>query len=435
MPEELVTTEEAAALLRVSQKTVLRLIRSGRLRADKVGRSWRLRRSDLPCLGGHVDEVVYLDDNASNPIDPVVLDAMMEVWSTQVGNASSSHVIGQRSRAWVERAREKLAALLDARPAEVVFTSGATEANNLILNGFPFDGVRRRVLVSAGEHASVMRAAEAVMAAGRVECAVVPLLPSGLVDVDALSALLEAGDVGLVSIVAANSETGVLNPIQTLSDRVRAAGALLHCDATQWVGRLPWSMEVLGVDAVSISGHKMCGPQGVGGLLGRRSLLRQLRPLLVGGGHEAGLRSGSYNVAGIVGLGAAAELAARKGDATQMAVLRDRLVDRLSKVGGVDVNGRGVDRLPNTANVRFEGAPGDAVLARSTGVAASLGSACHAGSLEPSPTLLAMGLDREAANESIRFSVSRFTTTAGVDRAASIVTGAVNEVRAIGQVA
>ena len=435
MPERLLTTDEAAAALRVSTKTVLRQIRSGQLRASKVGRSWRIRPVDLPCqLGSGVDSVVYLDDNGSNPIAPAVLEAMNEVWAAQpIGNASSAHAIGQRSRARVEEAREQLAALLDARPNEVVFTSGATESNNLVLRGLACH--IGTIAITAGEHDSVKRVAEHLADQSAARHVVIGLTPSGMVDLDMLDAVLAGGDVGLVSIIAANSETGVLNPIAETAERVHAAGALLHCDATQWVGRLPWSLTAMGADAVSLSGHKMCGPQGVGAVVARRDVLRALQPLQVGGGHENGLRAGSYNVAGIVGLGVAATLAADAFDAERLSGLRDRLVDRLRRAEGLAVNGGAAARLPNTANVRFIGAPGDAVLARCATVAASLGSACHAGAIDPSPTLVAMGLTRDEAREAIRFSVTRYTTAQEIDRAATEVIRAVQEVRTLQQVA
>lgn len=435
MFEDLLTTDETAKLLRVSQKTVLRMVRSGGLRAHKVGRSWRIRRSDLPCrLVPESDGVVYLDDNASNPVHPDVVEAVMDVLRMQVGNASSAHSVGERSHGMVEDARMRLADLVGARPNEVVFTSGATEANNLLLRGFPYEQ-RRRVLVSAGEHDSVIRTAEALEHSGSITLSIAPLTSAGTVDLDWLEAQLKVGDVALVSVVAANSETGVLNPVKAISGLAHETGASVHCDATQWVGRLPWSMEELDVDAASLSGHKMCGPQGVGALIARRSLLRRMRPVATGGGHEDGLRSGSYNVAGIVGLGVASVFAADAADARRMARLRDRLVERLSKVSGVTVNGASSPRLPNTANVLFEGAAGDAVLARTPGVAASLGSACHAGSMEPSSTLLSMGLSRDAARSSIRLSVTRFTTESDIDLAATLLSSSVSAVRELERVA
>lgn len=433
MHEELLTADEAAAALRVSTKTVLRHIKSGQLRASKVGRAWRIRRGDLPCLGSPASGVVYLDDNGSSPIAPAVVEAIAEVLTHPIGNASSSHAVGQRSRARIEEARERVAALVGARPSEVVFTSGATEANNLILRGLAPSAPG--VVISAGEHDSVSRVVEALHDEGLVTRTVVGLTSVGSVDLDELDAYLARGGIGLVSIVAANGETGVLNPVEQIAQRVHAAGALLHCDATQWVGRLPWSMSRCGADAISLSAHKMNGPQGVGALVARRGLLRRLRPVQLGGGHENGLRSGSYNVAGIVGLGVAAGLAAAPSDAARVAGLRDQFVDRLSQSVGAVLNGSRTQRLPNTANLRFAGAPGDAVLARCPSVAASLGSACHAGAIEPSPTLLSMGLSRTEAGESMRFSLTRFTTAQDVDRAASEVARAVREVRVMQEVA
>jgi cysteine desulfurase len=432
--EELLTVEDAATALRVSTKTVLRLIHSRQLPAHKVGRAWRVRSGDLRrCfIECHADDVVYLDDNASNPIDRRVVDAMVETLSSTVGNASSVHEVGLRSRARIEDAREKLAALLSARPTDVVFTSGATEANNLLLHGWPRRGNRSRVVVSAGEHDSVLRVAERLAADGHAKVTVVPLLPTGAVDLAALSNAM-ADDVALVSVIAANSETGVLNPIRAMSEMVHDAGAELHCDATQWVGRLPWSMGALGVDAISISSHKMRGPQGVGAIVATKRILRSLTPVQVGGGHENGVRSGSYNVAGIVGFGVAAELAADAGDETTLQEMRDRLVEQLRAAGDVHVNGAGQPRLPNTANVRIVGCPGDVLLARTPSVAASLGSACHAGAPEPSRVLLAMGLDRSAASESIRFSVCHSTTRLDVDRAAEALCRSIAEIRSLNE--
>ena len=434
MVKEFLTTDEAAHVLRVSKKTVLRLIHAGELPARKVGKSWRLLAADVvrDYNAGGADEPVYLDDNASNPLDPRVLAVMVRLLNTTVGNASSAHLIGQRSRACVETAREQLAARVGARPTEVVFTSGATEANNLVLSGWPVTASRRRLVISAGEHASVIRVAEDLATIGRVTVSIVPLRSTGEVDLDALAALM-ADDVALVSVVAANGETGVLNPIREVAELAHAHGAAMHCDATQWVGRLPLDMSELDLDAVSLSGHKMCGPQGTGALIAHRRVLRQLSPLLVGGGHENGVRSGTYNVVGLAGLGAAATLAAEAGVAHRMAKTRDLFVERLRSIAGVTINGDTARRLPNTVNVRFAGVPGDVLLSRTPGVAASLGSACHSGAPEPSPTLLAMGLDREAATESVRFSTTRFTTPDDVERAAQLLSRSVTAIRELSQ--
>ena len=427
-PDEFLTTDEAAMALKVSTKTVLRLVRSGQLPACKVGRAYRIRRTDLvrgaePKRSG----VVYLDDNASNPIDPAVRMAVIETLSVPQANASSSHVSGQAARARIEHARAQVAELVDARTSDVVFTSGATEANNLLFRGLVRRIRGRRVLISATEHASISRLAEELAAQGEIALDVIPVTRTGEIDLDALDHMLH-DDVALVSTCAANSETGVLAPLAAVADRAHAHGAVFHCDATQWVGRLPLSMRDSAIDALSLSGHKMCGPQGVGALVLDRGLKRQITPVAVGGGHEDGLRSGSYNVAGIVGLGVAATLAANPNISERMLALRERLTSGLVAVGGI-VNGADADRLPNTANIRFPGTPGDVILARTPSVAASLGSACHSGAPDPSPTLLAMGLKRDEADESIRFSVTRFTTASDIDRAIAAITTTVREIR------
>jgi cysteine desulfurase len=426
--EEFLTTDEAARALKVSTKTVLRLVRSGQLPACKVGRAYRIRRTDL--VGGVEPKrsgVIYLDDNASNPIEPAVRMAVIEALSVPQANASSSHVCGQAARGRVEHARAQVAELVDARSSDVIFTSGATEANNLLLRGLVYKIRGRRVLISATEHASVGRVAAELAARGDIALDIIPVTRTGELDLDALDSML-SDDVCLVSVCAANSETGVLAPLAAIADRAHAYGAIFHCDATQWVGRLPLSVRASAIDALSLSGHKMCGPQGVGALILDRVLQRQLAPVAVGGGHEDGLRSGSYNVAGIVGLGVAATLAADAHTSERILMLRERLTSGLMAAGGI-VNGANADRLPNTANIRFPGIPGDVILARTTSIAASLGSACHSGAPEPSPTLLAMGLRREEADESIRLSVTRFTTASEVDRAIAAITTTVREVR------
>jgi len=430
MSGDLLTTDEVAQVLRVSRKTVLRLVGSGQLRAFKVGRAWRIRRCDVPRSAAREAEVVYLDDNASNPVHPKVREVMADVLAGPVGNASSAHLIGTRSRELIEGARADLAQLVGARSSEVVFTSGATEANNLILRGLDL-GRRPRLLVSAGEHASVMRVAQRLAACGVIELDVIPLCFSGEPDLGAVAAMMDHR-VGLISVVAANSETGVLSPISNIVDLARKFGAKVHCDATQWVGRLAFSMFELDVDAISVSAHKMSGPQGVGALIARRALLRQLEPQALGGGHEQGLRSGTHNVAGIAGFGMAATLAADPDDGRRVLGLRDRLEEQLIRAAGAVRNGSS-DRLPNTSNLHFPGVPGDALLARTPSVAASLGSACHSGAIEPSATLLAMGLEREAARESVRFSVSRFTTPAEIDRAAGALAASAEEIRSLSE--
>lgn len=428
---EYLTTDEAAEILKVSTKTVLRWIHAGRLRACRLGRGWRILVDDLPVPGDDsASAVIYLDDNGSNPIDPIVRDAMVEALGDPPANSSSVHVNGAAAHARVEIARASIAELVDAAVSDVVFTAGATEANNLILRGFPYSD-RRVVVTSAVEHSSVANPVRTLAETGLIELRVAPVDRHGVVDVAALELLVDHA-TALVSISAANSETGVINPLARIAERAHAVGALFHTDATQFVGRLPLSMREIGIDALSLSGHKMCGPQGVGALVVDRRLRRRLNPIVTGGGHEGGLRAGSSNVAGIVGLGAAARLAANPDNAVQMRKRRDLLEERLRAAGGLP-NGAGADRLPNTLNIRFPGALAEVVLARTPQVAASVGSACNAGAIEPSPTLLAMGIDRLAARESMRLSVTRFTSEADVTAAAAALTATVADVRQLAE--
>ena len=378
---------------------------------------------------------VYLDYNASAPLDPRVFEAMAPVLSGEVGNASSVHRFGRRQAAAVDEAREHVAALVGGRPGGVVFTAGATEANNLALRGAveaaPED--RRRMLVSAVEHASVGRTARWLADCGLTKLDVIGVTAGGFVEPDAVEDMVR-DDVVLVSVMAANSETGVLNPVGEIAERARAAGALFHCDATQMAGRMTFDMEELSADLVSVSGHKICGPGGVGALVGTRHALQRLAPVIHGGGHERGLRSGSLNVAGIVGLGAAARIAVdeRDSESARVEALRDRLVTELgARLTGVRQNGDLTRRLPNTASIRFEGADAEAVMSNMDPVAVSTGSACSAGSIEPSEVLTAMGLSRDAAFESVRFSLGRFTTDTDIEITIESAVAAVERVRAM----
>ena len=376
---------------------------------------------------------VYLDYNGSAPLDPRVVEAMAPILQEGIGNASSVHRFGRRQNAAVDDAREQVAALVGGRPSNVLFTAGATEANNLALQG-AVQGARvgrSRILISAVEHASVRETARWLDEQGLAKLDIIPVTNGGFVDLDALDAIIDS-DVVLVSVMAANSETGVLNPIADISERACAIGALFHCDATQMVGRLPFNIEQVGADLVSLSSHKICGPGGVGALIGTRYSLRRLRPIIRGGGHERGLRSGSMNVAGIVGFGEAAHIAAneRESESPRVATLRDQLTASLkSTLSSVSEVGDGSRRLPNTANVRFEGADAEAVVTNMDPVAVSTGSACSSGSIEPSKVLLAMGIPRDAVFESVRFSLGRFTTREDIDLAEERTVAAVEYVR------
>ena len=378
---------------------------------------------------------VYLDYNGSAPLDPRVAEIMVEALTEGAGNASSTHRFGRRQAAAVDEAREHVAGLVGGRASNLVFTAGATEANNLALRGVaegaPAD--RQRVVISAVEHASIRETAHWIHEQGPLKLDVVPVTDGGYVDLRALEEILDT-DVLLVSVMSANSETGVLNPVAEIAERARSVGAMFHCDATQSAGRLPFDLEEIGADLVSLSSHKICGPTGVGALVGTRHTLRRLSPIIHGGGHERGLRSGSLNVAGIVGFGAAARIAFRErtAESARIAELRDQLTESLkSRLPGVYDIGDVTQRLPNTANVRFEGADAEAVVINLDPVAVSTGSACSSGSVDPSEVLLAMGIPRDAAFESVRFSLGRFTTGEDIDFAVERAATAVEFVRAM----
>ncbi len=375
---------------------------------------------------------VYLDWNASAPLDPRVAEVMISALS-KVGNPASAHGYGSHQAALVDQARAQVAAMVGGRPSGVVFTASATEANNLAVCGAAHraDPERRRILVSAVEHASVLKAAEWLHDRGTVRVDVIPVTKGGFVTPGAVARLL-GPDVLLVSVMAANGETGVLNPIADIAELARANGSLYHCDATQFAGRLPLVMEDVGIDLVSLSAHKLGGPMGVGALIGNRQALAGLDPVIHGGGHERGLRSGSLNVPGIVGFGEAASLAARERatEAGRVTRLRDDLTGRLSAaLSGVEQIGDVARRLPNSACIRFRGADAEAVAANLEPVAASTGSACTSGSVEPSRTLMAMGLSRTAAFECLRFSLGRSTTDDDIAFAAHRAVEAVRYVR------
>ena len=375
---------------------------------------------------------IYLDCNASAPLDPRVAEVMVSAL-TKGGNASSAHGFGRRQAALVDDAREQVAALVGGRASNVVFTASATEANNLALFGTVQEANRgrRRILVSAAEHASVFQTAAWLNSRGVLRVDVIPVTGGGFVDLHALERLL-GPDVLLVSVMAANGETGVLNPIAEVAELAHASGSLFHCDATQFVGRLPLSAEDVGTDLVSVSAHKLGGPMGVGALIGTRQALDRLQPVIHGGGHERGLRSGSLNVPGIVGFGEAAAIAAdeRAHESVRVAKLRDRLTASLkAALPGVIQIGDVERRLPNTACLRFRNADAEAVTVNLEPVAVSTGSACSVGSIEPSRVLLAMGMSRSAAFECVRFSLGRSTMDTDIEFAVARAIEAVQYVR------
>ena len=375
-----------------------------------------------------------MDANATTPVLPEVVEAMRPFWTEAFGNASSIHQQGQRARAAVERARESVAGLLGCRAAEVVFTSGGTESDNLALFGTLAPG--DHLITSSMEHSAVMQAAEALAGRG-IEVSFLPATRQGVVEPSALVSALRP-NTRLVSVMLANNETGVIQPVRELAELTHAAGALFHADAVQAAGKLAIDGKALGCDLLSISGHKMYAPQGVGALFVRRNV--RLRPIFFGGNHERGRRAGTENVAGIVGQGKAAELARRwlaQGESgadspLALAALRDRLEQGiLAQVEEAGVNGAGAARVGNTSNLYFDHVEAEALVIALDlkGLAVSGGSACQSGSTEPSHVLRAMGLSVARARGSVRISLSRMTTEDEVECALALLPAAVARLR------
>lgn len=354
--------------------------------------------------------MIYLDFNGTTPIAPEVVDAMLPYLREHFGNPSSGHVFGQRAKAAVVRAREQVAALIGCSPEEVTFTSGGTEANNLAIFGVAeARRARSTIVTSVIEHPATEQPCAWLEKHGRtVER--VPVDSSGVVQLERAAQVVST-NVALMSVMHSNNETGVLQPIFELAKLAHAKGALLHTDAAQSLGKVPVHVDSLGVDLLSIAGHKLYAPKGVGALYVRTGL--QLEPVLRGAGQERGLRPGTENVASIVGLGVACELAAKNltASAAQVQTLRDELWHLLaSSVQGIELNGHPTLRLPNTLNVRFPKVTGAAVLAAASSVAASTGSACHDGQEHASSVLLAMGLSEAEAVGAVRLTLGRTTT-------------------------
>ncbi len=364
-----------------------------------------------------IADPIYLDHNASTPVLPEVVEAMLPYLREHFGNPSSSHVYGVRARRAVTRAREQVAALLGCEADEVLFTSGGTEANNLAIRGVTAAaGGRGKIVTSAIEHPATARLCAWLEKNGcRVERLGVD--GNGRVLLDAAREAIDAETI-LVTVMHSNSETGVLQPIGELARLAHAAGALIHTDAAQSVGKVSVRVRELEVDLLSVVGHKFYAPKGVGALYVKQGT--PLAPLVLGADHERGLRPGTENVASIVGLGAACEAVGRDLDAAaaRMRALRDELWERVAReVPGLALNGHRELRLPNTLNVRFPRASGTAVLAGAPEIAASTGSACHEGSESASAVILAMGVSVDDALGSVRLTLGRGTTQSDVTRA------------------
>jgi cysteine desulfurase len=377
----------------------------------------------------HNDDPVYLDHNATTPVAPEVVDAMLPLFREGFGNPSSGHVYGQRARRALEGARAQVAALLGCEAEEVLFTSSGTEANNLAIRGVAEARPERRHLVtSAVEHPATLEPCRELGRRGwRLD--VVGVGPDGRVTPGDVAAAL-SDETALVTLMHANNETGAVQPVREVADAAKKRGALVHADAAQSVGKLRVDVNELGVDLLSVVGHKVQAPKGIGALFVRRGT--PLRPFLLGAGHERGLRPGTENVALAVGFGVACDLARRTlGErAEHMRALTDRLWARLvERVPCVALNGYPAPRLPNTLSVRFPGVSGSALLAAAPEVAASTGSACHAGGERPSAVVLAMGVAPDEALGTVRLSVGPTTSEGEVERAADALVRAWHSLR------
>jgi cysteine desulfurase len=381
---------------------------------------------------------VYLDYQATTPTDPRVVAAMLPYFTEKFGNPhSTSHGFGREAAEAVEQARREVAALIGAEPREIVFTSGATESNNAALKGaMRFLRDERRadkdhIVTVATEHKCVLETCHQLEREG-FSLTILPVGDDGLVDPDTLAAAI-GSRTALVSVMAVNNEIGVIQPLGEIGALCRSRGVLLHSDAAQAVGKIPLDVEAMQIDLLSISGHKLYGPKGIGALYIRRRPRVRLAPLIDGGGQERGFRSGTLPTPLCVGLGRACAIAQAEmaAESTKIAALRRRLLAGLrSRIPGTRLNGSAEHRVGGNLNLAFEGLDGDTLLEACPAVAASTGSACSSASVEPSYVLRALGLDEAAARSSLRLSVGRFTTEAEIDFAVDALAAAVERLRA-----
>src|SRR5438105_7962954 len=384
---------------------------------------------------------IYLDHNATSPVEPEVLDAMLPYFSGDFGNAASIHTPGQRARAAVETAREQVAALLGARPQEIVFTSGGTESDNHAIFGIVRNapGATKHIITSQIEHEAVLNACQALEQEGgtvvgnrpAIEVTYLAVDSNGLIDPEAVRDAIRPQTV-LITIMHANNQLATVQPLEQIGRIAAQNDIYFHTDAVQSAGKIPVDVNALGVDLLSSSGHKLYAPKGIGALYVRGGT--RLRQLLYGGHHQRGFRPGTENVAGIVGLGKATEIAGKylAEDAQRISALRDKLQQGLlQRVPHSRVNAGAAPRTPNTTNLVFPGVEGEALLIALDlkGLACSTGAACSSGAVEPSHVLTAIGLFPEEARASLRFSLGRHTTAADIDFALNVVPAAVAQLR------
>lgn len=379
---------------------------------------------------------VYLDNNATTPVLPEVMEAMQPYFGERFGNASSIHHQGQETRAAVERSRQSVAALLGCRASEIVFTSGGTEGDNLAIYGLVQPG--DHVITTTIEHHAVLNACRHLAEGRRIaacEVSYIPVDGRGLIDPADVKRALRT-NTKLISVMLANNETGVIQPVEEVGRIAAEADVYFHTDAVQAAGKIPIDVDKIGCDLLTISGHKMHAPQGVGVLYVRKGT--PLEPMLHGGRHERSRRAGTENVPGIVGLGKAAELAIaafcggdQSGDDQKMAAARDHLERELLQIDATTMNGEGAPRVPNTTNICFDGIDGEALVIALDlkGLAVSTGSACSSGALEPSHVLTAMGLSRDQAKASIRLSLGKQNTAEDVAFALALIPETISRLR------
>lgn len=383
---------------------------------------------------GLADRPLYLDYNATTPVDPRVVEAMHAALTADFGNPSSLHAYGAAARRLLGRARAQVAALVGATPEQIVFTGSGSEADALAVRGAVLARAadmhaRPHVVTQVTEHPAVLAACASLERWHDVDVTYLPVDRHGWLHPDDVAAALRPSTV-LVTVMHANNETGTIQPVADIAEVTRPRGVLLHTDAAQSAGKVRLDVDALGVDLLTVVGHKMYAPKGIAALVVRDGVV--LEPLVGGGGQERGLRAGTENVAGTVALGAAAELAAEAlaaGETARLTALRDQLHAELGRrlPGRLHLHGHPTDRLPNTLNVRIDGTTGRDLLAATPGVAASTGSACHAGADQPPTGLLALGLTAEQAAAAMRLTVGRWTTAWDVTRAAELLAAAARD--------
>ncbi len=380
-----------------------------------------------------MDLPIYLDNNATTPMDPRVLEAMLPYFVQKFGNsASRNHAFGWVAEEAVDYAREQVAQLIGANEKEIIFTSGATESDNLALKGVfeMYQEKGNHIITMVTEHKAVLDACKHLEKLGARVTYLVPK-PDGLIDLEQLVAAMSQETI-LISIMYGNNEIGVIQPVKEIAKIAHSFGALFMTDATQAVGKIPVNVIEDGIDLLALSAHKMYGPKGVGALYVRRKNPRvKVTAQMDGGGHERGMRSGTLNVPGIVGLGKACELARLEmhDDAIRLSALRDKLESSLTQLEESYVNGNREHRLPHTANISFKYVEGEGLMMAMKDLAVSSGSACTSASLEPSYVLKSLGLSDDLAHSSIRFGLGRFTTEAEVDHAIEVTKNAVTHLR------